>query len=269
MKFSLYSVIAIEMLLLLFCIYSCKKSGSHNVDFDMISVHKSIALSKDKKFSPKCEVDINIHYVRQNTFCDSLSEKINNTIISRFFGTEGTSFTDAVDSFAKLYIENYIDRLSPLYEKDKDNIDRYRWYEYKYIMNTDIHLGSNGDILVYIVNLRSVEGGEHSINKKYCINFNVNTGGVIALADVFVPGYEKQLNDILLGALMDKIGKRNIQELYSAGYLYSMDMFVPENFIISDSSITFIYNTYEIAPYSKGIIELTIDKSDINKLFKK
>lgn len=267
MKFSLYSVIAIEMLLLLLCIYSCKKSGSHNVDFGMISVHKSIALSKDKESSPKCEVDINIHYARQKTLCDSLAEKINNTIISRFFCIEGTSFTDAVDSFARSYIEDYTDRLSPLYEKD--NIDRYRWYEYKYIMNTDVYLGSNGDILVYIVNLNSFEGGEHVINKKYGINFNANTGGIITLADIFVPGYEKHLSDLLLGALMDKIGKRNIQELHNEGYLYSMDMFVPENFIILDSSITFIYNTYEIAPYSKGIIELTIDKSDINKLLKK
>ena len=38
---------------------------------------------------------------------------------------------------------------------------------------------------------------------------------------------------------------------------------------MKEHSITFIYNVYEIAPYSNGITELDIPYSDINDLLKK
>ena len=44
-----------------------------------------------------------------------------------------------------------------------------------------------------------------------------------------------------------------------------MDMFASENFILSDDEITFIYNPYEIADYSKGKIELTISLDELKK----
>ena len=39
-----------------------------------------------------------------------------------------------------------------------------------------------------------------------------------------------------------------------------MDMFVSENYIIGDDKVTFIYNPYEIAPYSEGTIKLDINR---------
>jgi len=79
------------------------------------------------------------------------------------------------------------------------------------------------------------------------------------------PGFEQKLNEQLLEALLDKTGAKDINQLHEEGYLYSMDMFASENFILGDDEITFIYNPYEIADYSKGRIELKIDIDELKK----
>jgi hypothetical protein len=89
------------------------------------------------------------------------------------------------------------------------------------------------------------------------------------LADVFVPGYERQLSTILQKALCSYTGASNLKELKDQGYLYSMDMFPSENFVLGEETITFIYNPYEIAPYEKGSVELTLSYSDIDDILNK
>ena len=45
-----------------------------------------------------------------------------------------------------------------------------------------------------------------------------------------------------------------------------MDMFIPENYIITDDKVTFIFNPYEIAPYALGSIELIITYSEVSQI---
>lgn len=101
------------------------------------------------------------------------------------------------------------------------------------------------------------------------MNFDVSTGKNIYLKDIFVPGFERRLNDILFNALEQKTEATGILELQNKGYLCTTDIFPSDNFIMKEHSITFIYNVYEIAPYSNGITELDIPYSDINDLLKK
>ena len=91
------------------------------------------------------------------------------------------------------------------------------------------------------------------------MNFDTQTGRLLQLRDVFVPGYEQQLNELLLDELLRQTDSKDKDELKKKGYLYSMNMFAPENFILGADAVTFVYNTYEIAPYSVGRTELTLD----------
>ena len=100
------------------------------------------------------------------------------------------------------------------------------------------------------------------------MNFDKATGRQMALADIFVPGYEQRLNELLLEALQEKTGTKNLDELHEEGYLYSMNIFAPENFVLGDDKLTFIYNPYELADYSKGKIELAIDYDDLEDIMK-
>ena len=88
------------------------------------------------------------------------------------------------------------------------------------------------------------------------------------LNDVFISGYEKRLNQVLLEALMEKVGVGSLVGLKEKGYLAAMDMYPSTNFILDDETITFIYNPSEIAPRDMGPTELIIPYSDIESILR-
>ena len=90
----------------------------------------------------------------------------------------------------------------------------------------------------------------------------------LTLSDIFATGYEQPLKDVLLKALKAKTGCTTLTALRNKGYLYSMDIFPSENFILGEETITFVYNPYEIAPYAMGSTELIIPYSDVDKILK-
>ena len=48
----------------------------------------------------------------------------------------------------------------------------------------------------------------------------------------------------------------------------TMDIYAPQNFIVGEDGITFIYNPYEIAPYTKGNTELTLSYDTLRAIMK-
>ena len=106
------------------------------------------------------------------------------------------------------------------------------------------------------------------MNQRIVMNFDNATGRLLTLDDVFVPGYQQQLSERLLQALIEKTESEDLADLKDKGYLYATDMFASENFALGDDAITFVYNPYEIAPYAFGLIELEIDNDDLKELWK-
>ena len=90
----------------------------------------------------------------------------------------------------------------------------------------------------------------------------------MTLNDIFVEGTENQLNNILLSALKEKTGLETLEALKEKGYLNAVDIYAPENFIIGDETITFIYNPSEIAPYEMGPTELIVPYSPMEEILK-
>ena len=101
------------------------------------------------------------------------------------------------------------------------------------------------------------------------MNFDALSGKQLTLSDVFVPGYETRLTELLTEKLMNIADVKTIEELKAKDYLFSMDMFPSENFILGSDEITFIYNAYEIAPYAMGRTEINVEYSEIKDLLKK
>ena len=122
---------------------------------------------------------------------------------------------------------------------------------------------------VYTASIDYYEGGAHGINQRLTMNFDNKDGKALTLNDVFSTGFEYSLNELLLEKLIEKAGAKDVDELRQMGYLYAMDIFAPENFILGQDNVTFVYNPYEIASYEKGLIELTIDNDELKDLWKK
>jgi len=251
--------IAILTIALLVC--ACEEKEK-SVTFETVTAEKTVALSNDS-VPPTCSVTIRLEQATQES--GRAGEIINSTVSSHLFNRGDDGLKDAAQAFADEYTANYIKNLKLLYNQDKSDTTKLVWYYYHYIINSRTQTGSKGT-LVYLTDINYREGGAHAISLQVIMNFEEKTGRLLTLSDIFVDGYEPQLKNLLLNALKEKTGLSTNQALHSQGYLRSTDLYVPENFILSDTAITFVYNPDEIAPYSVGSIELTIGMEALEPL---
>lgn len=255
-------VIAFLTAALMLC--ACGSEQPKTVTFHKVKTTKEAVLDSSAN-APSCKVVIEI----DNADSDNAetAQAINNAVSQRLFFLEGQPLQQTADSFATQYIKNY-GQLKPLYQQDKNDPEKRNWYEYHYTVSTETAMGREG-IINYIIHLDYYEGGAHGIQQQLIINFDEQSGKPLTADSVFVPGYQQPLSDLLLQELMDQADVSTLDELRQKDYLYSMDMYPTDNFILGDDAITFIYNPYEIAPYSVGTIKLSLDYSDVKHLMNK
>ena len=255
MKYTMYNMTLVGLMAIL--LSAC--SGNNNaqsVKFECIKVEKSVSIDNNKD-APQCHVQLEI--MQANNGVKEIDSIINDAIIKKIFYMDKISPKVAADSFAQTYTRDYLKNMSSLYHEDRSDAKKHSWYEYRYVVTTETRNDAD-NITNYLITLDYYEGGAHGINQLLTLNFDNKTGRNIKLSDIYGTDYEQKICNQLLTALLEKTGNRDLQALHQQGYLYSMDIFVPDNYIVSNDKVTFIFNPYEIAPYSEGIIELEVER---------
>jgi len=247
--------------ILLLC--ACSQE-TETITFETVTVNKTVALSNDS-VPPTCSVNIRLEQATPES--GRAGEIINATVAKQLLGRGDDGIKEAAEAFAEEYTGNYTKTLLPLYNQDREDPTKQVWYHYHYIINSHTQKGSKGT-LVYIADINYRQGGNHAINQQVVMNFEEATGRLLTSNDIFVDGYEIQLKPLLLEALKAKTGLSTLDALHNMGYLKKMEIFAPENFILSSDAITFIYNPDEIAPYTLGSTELTIAYSAMDQILK-
>lgn len=240
----------------------CHEVKEGTIEFEMLTSEKQVILSNEE-LSPKCSVSLKMAKAREEY--GEAAQAINNTVTERLLKISDTEMKQAMEQFTNEYTKAYKERLLPLYNQDRADTTKRAWYEYHYIISCETQQGSKGTV-AYLATVDYFEGGAHGNHQLETMNFDVKTGRLLALKDIFTPGYEHQLNNLLLKALKEKEGVKTLAELKEKGYLNAMDIFTPQNFILGDETITFVYNPYEIAPYSVGETEIVISYSAIENI---
>lgn len=237
--------------------------GDSSFDMNEAKVTKVVPVV-DQEDAPTCRINLQVKYVKGD---DERARNINNAIEQRLFMYDSLTMQQAVDSFANFYTSEYQKNMAPLYREDADDDTKHAWYEFIYEIETDTQSGKDG-CLVYIINLNMYEGGAHGIYQQLTMNFDEKTGKQITYDDLFVQGYEYRLREMLLDELKRQTKTSTLEELQEQDYLFAMDIFAPQNFILGKDGIIFIYNPYEIAPYAKGNTELTLTYSKLKEIMK-
>lgn len=232
------------------------------VTFETITANKTVALSNDS-VPPTCSVTLRLEKATKES--GRAGEIINSTVIHRLLDRDDEDMQVAADAFVEDYTSNYSKTLLPLYNQDRGDIAKRVWYYYYYIINSRTQRGSKGT-LVYIADINCREGGINALTQQIVMNFEEKTGRQLSYRDVFVEGFEAALKPILLKALKEYTGLTTIRELKDKGYLRSMEIYVPDNFILGDETITFIFNPDEIASETIGYTELTISYTEIENI---
>lgn len=102
-----------------------------------------------------------------------------------------------------------------------------------------------------------LSGAAHPRFSTRYINYAIKEGKILSLSDIFKPGYEDTLRDMLKERVME-----NPEAFEDA------EVSIPDNFYIGVEGITFVYGLYEVAPYSAGEIEIPFYIYELNEILK-
>ena len=105
-------------------------------------------------------------------------------------------------------------------------------------------------------------GAAHPTMNLQILNFNLETGAIILLSDLFKPRFNKALKNVVEKQFI----KQNGDEFwnFTPG---NGDFELAKQFSITSKGLVFSYNQYEIGPYAAGMPEVIIPYETIRELF--
>jgi hypothetical protein len=114
----------------------------------------------------------------------------------------------------------------------------------------------------------SFEGGAHPVYFTYFINWDTKLDKNISLNDLFNPGYGDKLKNIG-EAIFRKNEKLSDTASLATNYFFTKNKFtLNNNYSITPLGIRFLYNIYEVKPFSAGTTDLFIPYTQIKSLLK-
>ncbi len=250
-------------------VISCTKKSS-KLEFDNISLNKKIYLFPDNDTTkPFADVEIELNYpksFRNKEDLARLQEIFNGT----FFNEESYGYLSANEAL-DLYLEKYTEEYREIgnqYYQDMENLEgdnQPSWYYYQLHKSNEI-LYEDENILSYSVDHATYTGGAHGSLQVLYYTIDLNSLTTITEEDIFTPNYHQFLTTKIVENLMKDYGVTAPEDLLNEGFFDVNDIAPNNNFWINNEGVHYIYNQYEIAPYSMGPIEVTIPYNDIQSI---
>ncbi len=182
-------------------------------------------------------------------------------IIKSFFGKDmpGTDQDSLLFSFSKQYFSDY-------YNSNIDIYDGGYSFNWEKIVSSNVSMNRDG-ILVYCIDSYAYTGGAHGIGISRFLVFDLIEMRQLSLNDMFISGFEDELSKLLERKFRMNYFLGADQSLTEAG-LWENSIHPSENFYLANKGIGFVYNPYELAPYSMGGIYIFLVYEDIEHILK-
>lgn len=112
------------------------------------------------------------------------------------------------------------------------------------------------------------DGGNHGLYQKIFFNWNPKKASKISLKDVLIPHYEAALTKVAEG-IFRKNEKLTSKASLEDNYFFEDGKFsLNNNFLFTKKGVIFLYNEYQIKPFSEGITKIFIPYSKIKSLLR-
>lgn len=194
-------------------------------------------------------------------------DSIRATIISNLFGDEYISQSN--DSIVQLFASD----LSKEYKADNepliDKLDSTSSYSFNYEHTlSGFSLLNDKKTYAYGIERYVYMGGAHGLETRNYYNFNLTTGKLITEKDLYIDNYKAALTLLIKKCIVEESPEiKTLADLEES--IYWTDSIKPNgNFYITDESINYVFNPYEIAPYAFGETEITLAFDRIKSLLK-
>lgn len=110
------------------------------------------------------------------------------------------------------------------------------------------------------------EGAAHPMGGRWALNYDVAKNRKLTLADLLLKEKQSEINRIYC-SLVNSWQKRNGYSDFGP-FNEKLDFRTAIGWYISDKGIVFMFDPYEIAPYSEGIVEITFPIAKYKHLFR-
>lgn len=127
--------------------------------------------------------------------------------------------------------------------------------------SSSVHTNDDGMLCVSVLRWELQEGAAHGMSEIQKLNFDLATGRLIALDDLFKAGYRPALTPIVKRLFEAENGKIDL-EYNSEGFKLSNE------FAIQRNGILFQYGYYEIGPYAMGPPSVLVPWKEIRQLLR-
>lgn len=202
---------------------------------------------------------IKIEFPQITNFDNSgIKDKINNSIESLYSMDENFT-SDSINIIAEM--ENFLTDYEDFILEFPDAFQSW------FIERTGEVKLNKGNIFSIDFMEYSYTGGAHANTVVVFKNYNLSDGEEITLDEIIWPDKQAELT---------KVGETEFRELKEltaeadlgqAGFWFeNNEFFLNDNFLITDSSLVFYYNNYEITAFAFGPTELIIPFSKIKSL---
>ena len=227
---------------------SCKNTPAVVPTFDVIAGENNLATTTGN-------FEVKYHFEFLSKFADpAVLEKVQLAMASDMFGPEYAK-TDAGGSVAA-----FEESLQAKYGVRDSSA--FRW-------DGHLHLTSKATLVddhtvAYTVDRTEDSGGAHSMDETHVSNYDLRTGARLTLDDLFTPEGKAALAETIRAAILRQKNLATWEELATRDcFNPATEVAATENFSLSATEITFVYNPYDIACYAAGATRVTLPLANL------
>ncbi len=255
----------ISCVLVVFFFFFCRQKTVRTIDKS--DVERYYLAADTSKGALSIELNVAIPVCFDD---DKVLDSIRNTIVSNLFGLEYVKFDN--DSLVKRFTDDLKTEYKLTNGPILDEMDEKSLYSFNNEHVLDgFSLLSDEIIFSYGINRYVFMGGAHGLNTINYLNFNLKNGKLITESDLFMKNSTKKLTELIKKRIVEQ--SREDESLEPIKNLektdYWIDAIKPNgNFYITDESLNYVFNPYEIGPYYLGITEVRIPYERLKNILK-
>jgi len=220
--------------------------------YDTIKVESKNEFTKNGRYIAPGKVTIEFPIFKSDTINKFIAQKVFNFFDEK---EQSTSFQDIADSF----IEGYDD-----FANKSEKVVEQPW---SLMINIRVLRKSPTYLSLKYMHYDYV-GGAHGNTLISFLNYNPTTNTSITI-DSLIQNDKMQALIQVAELIFRKNEKLSTTESLEEKYFFEKGKFkLAENFHVSDSGLLFMYNPYEIKPYSEGYTELLVPFSALKNIAK-
>ena len=184
-------------------------------------------------------------------------QKINSAIVNQAFDLENGE--GSLEEVAIRYRENLIDE----YMNENAVLENgIRTWEDRISGNFQPRYK---DYRNYQISYYSFRGGAHGIQTLSNIVFDNKTGEVVREEDLFTPGYQEPVAQLLRLAVKSSMEEENPELMQ----LVQLELVVPNgNFCVREDGVEWLFQPYEVGPYALGIVSAKLSWEELTPFLK-